>query len=114
MTPVTVTLSASATAADAARVMRDRGSVEAVVVDEGALVGLLTERDVADVAGDRADTITLGGLCHHEPTVVSPVDTAMRGLALMRESAVAGLPVVQGGRVVGIVLLGVLSLEAGS
>jgi CBS domain-containing protein len=110
-----VTLPATATVVDAAFEMRDRGIGDVVVVDDGRLLGLLTDRDIAVrvVAAGRNSALTpVADVCSREEiATVSPEDRVSRAVTVMRERAVRRLPVMKDGRPVGIVSLGDLALE---
>lgn len=89
--------------AEAARRMHER-KVGAVVVLEGdRLVGILTERDVLRaVATDRVDAAVSESMTH-APDTVDPTETTGHAAALMIHGGFRHLPVVEGGRLVGIV-----------
>jgi CBS domain-containing protein len=115
MTTGLVAVPATATVLDAAVEMRDRDIGDVVVVDEGRLLGLLTDRDIAVrvVAAGRNPALTpVGDVCSRDDiATVSPEDRVTRVVAVMRERAVRRLPVMQDGQPVGIVSLGDLALE---
>src|SRR5262245_14454971 len=110
--PVTVQTTDSVVAA--ARSMRDGNIGDVVVVDRGQIQGILTDRDIVVRAlaegRDPAQT-TVGDICSRELTTLSPADAIGDAVAIMREKAIRRLPVVDGGRPVGIVSLGDLAVE---
>lgn len=114
MTPMPVTLPASASIIEAAQVMRDEGIGDVLVVDGERLTGVVTDRDIvirclAEVADPSRWTV--GDAATEEVLTVSPETTIEEAVMLMREQAVRRLPVVEGNRPVGIVSLGDLAQE---
>jgi CBS domain-containing protein len=94
------------TVAEAARLMKE-GKVGAVlVVEEGRLVGIFTERDalfrVIAPGLDPAKT-ELRGVMTRDPTTVAPDETFGYALLLMHEKGFRHTPVVENGRPVGVV-----------
>ena len=94
------------TVTEAARLMKE-GKVGAVlVVEEGRLVGIFTERDalfrVIAPGLDPAKT-ELGGVMTRDPTTVAPDETFGYALLLMHEKGFRHTPVVENGRPVGVV-----------
>ncbi|HET9352038.1 MAG TPA: CBS domain-containing protein [Burkholderiales bacterium] len=94
------------TVTEAARLMKE-GKVGAVlVVEEGRLVGIFTERDalfrVIAPGLDPAKT-ELRGVMTRDPTTVAPDETFGYALLLMHEKGFRHTPVVEDGRPVGVV-----------
>ncbi|MFJ7779608.1 CBS domain-containing protein [Streptomyces yangpuensis] len=115
MTRNPVTVEGRTSLAEAARVMRDAGIGDVLVVDGGRLCGILTDRDlvVRALAEDRdpAGTTVLA-VCSAEPLTVGPDDHVDEAVDLMRRHALRRLPVRTGsGEIVGIVTLGDLEVE---
>ena len=103
MTSSLLTISADATIGDAAAAMTERG-VGAVVVLEGeAIAAILTERDVlkAVAAGNDGSTPVADWMTRH-PETIEPEDTTDHAASLMIHGGFRHLPVVLGGKVVGI------------
>lgn len=94
-TPV-VTVPPGATVADAARHMDHSGVGSLLVVDAGALVGILTDRDIAlRVVGADAPTGTpVREVMTADPITVHPTDDVERAFHAFRHHAVRRLPVV--------------------
>jgi CBS domain-containing protein len=97
----------SDTALDAARLMREH-DISAVVVldDDEELVGIVTERDFARrvVAVDgRGSALALAEVMSASPATVSPESSPYDALEQMRKLHVRHLPVVERGRVVGMI-----------
>src|SRR5262245_27449079 len=108
MTPHPVTLSVTSTLVDAAIAMRDFDVGAVIVLDNGEVCGIATDRDLvvrAIANGSYPATAMLGEFCSRELTTVSPSDTVDKAVRLMREKAIRRLPVVEHGHPVGIVSL---------
>jgi CBS domain-containing protein len=114
MTQKPVTVQASDTVVAAARSMRDGNIGDVVVVENDQIQGILTDRDIVVRAlaegRDPARTM-VGEICSRELTTLSPDDAIGAAEKTMRERAIRRLPVVEGGRPVGIVSLGDLAVE---
>jgi CBS domain-containing protein len=114
MTPHPTTLSASDPVKKAACAMRDGDIGDVLVVADGQIVGILTDRDIVirAVAEDRDLSHTsLGEICSRAILALRPEDAVETAIATMREHAVRRLPVVEEGQPVGIVSLGDLAVE---
>jgi CBS domain-containing protein len=114
MTPGPVTLPLDAPLTEAARLMRDEGIGGVLVTQDGRLCGLLTDRDIvvrAVAAGDDPTTTTVGQVASAEIAFAAPSDSIGDAVALMRQRAVRRLPVVDDGKLVGLVSLGDLAME---
>jgi len=104
MTRSLLTIGANATLGEAAAKMAERG-VGAVVVLEGEkIVAILTERDVmkAVAAGQDGSASVIDWMTRH-PDTIEPDDTTDHAASLMIHGGFRHLPVVEGGKVVGIV-----------
>ena len=106
MTSSPTTVETSITVAEAAKIMASEDIGPLPVVDGGRLVGIVTDRDlvVRVLAEDRDPKSTnVGDVASSELVTVAP-DTALdEALRKMASAQVRRLPVVEGGRVVGIV-----------
>ena len=102
-----VALPETATALAAAREMARHNTAAVIVAgDDGKLVGIVTERDLARrvVAEERpADSTPLADIMTRDPDTLSPRDSAVDALELMRARHYRHLPVVDGDRVVAMV-----------
>lgn len=107
------TLPASATLRDAAEEMRraDIGSV--IVMKDGSICGIVTDRDlvVRGIAQGGTPETSLADICSQDLVTLSPEQPVDEAVRLMRDRAVRRLPVEEGGRPVGIVSLGDLAIE---
>ena len=114
MTTEPITLDRDASLAEAARVMRDRGIGDVIVVEGDDAEGIVTDRDIVirGVAeGADPNTTRLGQVVSGDLTSVAPDDPVERALELMREKAVRRLPVLEGGKPVGVVSLGDVAIQ---
>lgn len=110
--PVTVETTDSVVAA--ARSMRDGNIGDVVVVERGEIQGILTDRDIvvrALAEGRDPTRTTVGDICSRELTTLSASDPIADAVTIMRDKAIRRLPVVDGGRPIGIVSLGDLAVE---
>jgi CBS domain-containing protein len=105
----------TATLQEAARLMKDKDIGDILVEDEeGRLVGIVTDRDVAIRAtaeGANPSTTRLEGVYTRDITSLAPTDSVHDAARLMRSRDIRRLPVVENGRAVGIVSLGDISVE---
>jgi CBS domain-containing protein len=114
MTAGPITLDRDASLAEAARVMRDRGIGDVIVVEGDDAAGIVTDRDIVirGVAeGADPNRTRLGQVVSGDLTSVAPDDPVERAIELMREKAVRRLPVLEGGKPVGVVSLGDLAIQ---
>ncbi len=105
-----VTLPAAATVADACRKMRER-KVGAVLVIEGdrRLVGIFTGRDsVCRVSAENRnpEQTKLAEVMTRQPDCMPPGKTVIDALRLMKDGGFRHVPIIDGGKVVGIVSRG--------
>ena len=114
MTPDPVTLEGSASAVEAARVMRDSDGGGVIVLTDGQVAGFLTDRDITvrAVAEGREPTgVRVIDICSTGVTSVTPDTPLEEARDIMQREAIRRLPVVEGGHPVGIVALGDLALD---
>ena len=110
-----VTCPSSAPLSDAAGYMRDRDIGDVLVVDDGSIRGIVTDRDiVVRCVADGADvkTAKVGDVCSANLTTVTADATIEEAARIMRDNALRRLPVVDRGMPVGIVTLGDLAVQA--
>jgi CBS domain-containing protein len=114
MTSGPITLDREASLVEAARVMRDQGIGDVIVVEGDDAAGIVTDRDIVirGVAeGADPNTTRVGQVVSGDLTSVAPDDPVDRAVELMREKAVRRLPVLEGGKPVGVVSLGDLAIQ---
>ena len=102
-----LTLPPDATVGEACRYMRER-RVGAVLVTEGdqRLIGIFTGRDAVHrvlAEGMSAGDTTLADVMTCNPDVMPPGKTAIEVLRLMEDGRYRHMPIVDNGKVVGIV-----------
>jgi CBS domain-containing protein len=112
MTPGPIGMDYHQSVGEAARAMRDWGVGAILVVSNGSLYGLVTDRDlvVRAVAEERGADEPVGPLSSGNLIGVDADADASEAARLMREHAVRRLPVIENGQVAGIVSLGDLAL----
>jgi CBS domain-containing protein len=114
MTSDPTTLDASSTIAEAGRAMRDGDFGAVIVTEDDSVRGIVTDRDIVvrAVAGGRdPESTRLEEVVSEELETLSPDDSIDDAVAKVRAADVRRLPVVEGGRAVGIVSLGDLAIE---
>jgi CBS domain-containing protein len=114
MTANPTTLPENATAADAARQMRDEDIGDVLVVREGKLSAIVTDRDIAVrvVAEDIPPAeARLSEISSKEVATLSPDSAVADAVRIMREKALRRIPVVEEDRPVGVVSIGDLAVE---
>ena len=114
MTPAPVGVYYSQTIGETARIMRDTQVGAVLVVNEGQLAGVVTDRDlvVRGLAEGQGPDSPVGPLCSGDLVGVAADADVAQAEQLMREHAVRRLPVVTDGQVVGIVSMGDLAVSA--
>ncbi len=114
MTPQPVLLQDSASVVDAARSMRDQDIGDVIVVKNGEICGVVTDRDIVVRAiADARDpaSVTLGEICSTEVATVDADEDIDKVEKMMREKAIRRIPVVESGRPVGVISLGDLVMQ---
>ena len=114
MTPNPVTLSATESAANAAAAMKEADTGAIVVADDGAIRGILTDRDIvvrAVAEGRDPADVEIGDICSADVTTLSPEQPVEQAILTMREQSIRRVPVTQDRTVVGIVSIGDLAIE---
>jgi CBS domain-containing protein len=96
----------TATAHEAALMMRERRVGAVMVVVQGRLLGIVTERDLVFrlLADGRDPRVTaLAEIMTRDPETLRPDDSALDALDKMRTGRYRHLPVVDGGEIAGMV-----------
>lgn len=104
-----VALNCDATMQEACCLMADKAVGSVLVVDkEQTLVGIFTGRDAvrALAAGLEAGGTPLSKVMTPEPETITPDKTAIDALRMMWDGGYRHLPVVDGGRIVGVLSRG--------
>ncbi|HWG15562.1 MAG TPA: CBS domain-containing protein [Streptosporangiaceae bacterium] len=115
MTAEPIVLQQDQSIADAAQAMRDNAVGAVLVVDGDKLCGLVTDRDlvVRAVAESAPSDSPVGRVVSPDLIAVGADDEADDAARVMQEHAVRRLPVMDGGRIVGIVSIGDLAISRG-
>ena len=105
---------ADATLVDAAQLMDQHDIGDVLVTKGGELCGIVTDRDIAVRAvaqGKDPGSTTLGDIATGDVVALSPDDSIDDAISTMRDRAIRRVPVVDGGKPVGVVSLGDLAEE---
>src|SRR3712207_6032022 len=103
------TVDANDSVVQAARVMDEADVGPVIVLESGAVAGILPDRDIAVrvvAEGKDPQATKTGEVATRDLTTVSPDDDVDRALQLMRDAKIRRLPVVEGDRPVGILAFG--------
>jgi len=106
MTPSPETVESSSTAVDAARQMKEADAGMIPVVQNGKLVGTVTDRDIAlrvVAEGKDPQATTVGEIASKDIVTVQPDNDLGEALRLMARHQVRRLPVVEGDSLVGVI-----------
>ena len=98
-----------ASAADALGAMVEAKIGSVLVMDDGAIVGIFTERDFTRrvaLSGRDARKVPVGEVLTDKVMVVQPDTTIVECMSLMTDRRIRHLPVVADGQVVGLVSIG--------
>ena len=100
----------------AAQLMRDRDTGDVVVVAGDQVRGIVTDRDITvrAVADGRGPDTPLSEVLSGQVITVAPDDRVEKVVDLMREHAIRRIPVVEDGRLAGVISIGDLAIERDS
>ncbi|MGI9332119.1 MAG: DUF294 nucleotidyltransferase-like domain-containing protein, partial [Gammaproteobacteria bacterium] len=100
-----VTVSPQTSIRDAARVMRREGISSLLVTEAGALVGLVTDRDLRNrvIAEERSHEAPLSAIMTPSPVTIDVRRQGHEALVEMTRTRYHHLPVVDGDRIVGVI-----------
>jgi len=104
-----VTLPEDATVQRACQCMRDRSVGAVLVTNAGQLVGIFTGRDAISrvLAPDRdAAKTTLAEVMTKNPCILPPGRSVVEALRLMQDGAFRHVPVLDDGRILGVISKG--------
>ena len=94
---------------DGIRLMGERGVGALLVMEGPRLVGILSERDYARkivLKGRSSRETPIRDIMTADVKTVTPGDSTEHCMALMTDSRIRHLPVIEGGQVVGVVSIG--------
>ena len=99
-------ISSSASVAEAARLMLENHVLALPVEEDGRIIGVITVEDVVRVVGDEFfSKIRVEDVMSKDLVSIDPKDTIGQAIALMREYGISRLPVVDGGKLVGVITI---------
>jgi CBS domain-containing protein len=102
-------VSSSDMVVEALRRMRDNRVRSVLVIDDGALVGIVTQGDCAIkvlLPGLDAKQTPVGRVMTANPITVKPDDALQGCMTMMAARGIRHLPVLEAGRVVGVISIG--------
>jgi CBS domain-containing protein len=110
------TVEASATVEDAAKLMADRDIGAVLVVENGEVQGIVTDRDIVVrvIAKGNGGDASAREAATTDLETLSPDDSVEDAINKMKQGNVRRLPVVDDGKPVGIVSLGDLAVDRDS
>jgi acetoin utilization protein AcuB len=115
MTSNPITIKPNEPIMEASRIMREHGIRRLPVVDRGKVAGMITHRRLLEASPSEATTLSIHELNYlianlkvkevmaKDPLCVSPDDSVIDVVLLGREKGIGSFPVVDQGRLVGIV-----------
>lgn len=98
---------------EAASLMKQHDVGSIPVVENGRVVGIVTDRDIAlrSTSAGKETTIPVRECMTENPTVASPDTDVHEAARIMAEKQIRRLPVVENGQLVGMVAIGDLATE---
>jgi CBS domain-containing protein len=90
-------------------VLAEKGIGAVLVVENGEMIGILSERDVVrnlSTQGTAILTMTAGALMTRKLTTGTPETTVEQAMEMMTEGHFRHLPILESGRLVGLVSIG--------
>jgi CBS domain-containing protein len=102
-------LAPTATIYDALTMMAEKGVGALPIVDEGKLLGILSERDYARkvlLQGRSSKDTAVTEIMSSPVVSVSPLQTVEECMHIVTDKRIRHLPVMENGRIVGIVSIG--------
>ncbi|MEM3723603.1 MAG: CBS domain-containing protein [Candidatus Hadarchaeales archaeon] len=106
MTKKVVTIEASHTILEAAKLLAEKGVGSLVVVEKGKPVGIVTDRDIllrGVVGGLDLEKEKIGTIMSRPLLTVSPDTPMLEAIEMMDKHSIRRIPVVKGSEIVGIV-----------
>ncbi len=115
MTPNPIVIDPETSILDALHIMKEKKVRRLPVVAHGKLVGIVTEKDLRESPSLKATSLSIFELNYllaktpvsevmtKDPITVTPDTTIEEAAVIMRDNQISGLPVVEDGKIVGIV-----------
>lgn len=104
-----LSISPHASVLDAIRLMAEKGVGALVVLDGDALAGIVTERDYARkviLKGRSSETAAVRDIMTTGVTTTAPGESVEHCMSIVTEQRIRHLPVVEDGKLVGIISIG--------
>jgi CBS domain-containing protein len=114
MTTQPASVERSRPVAEAARLMRDQNVGSLPVVEEGRLIGMITDRDIVVrlvAEGRELESTSVGEAYSDQPVTVEPEQDLDDALTLMARYQIRRLPVTEGDRLIGMLAQADIALE---
>lgn len=113
MTQELQTVQKSASLQEAATAMRDADIGSLIVTDDDRFAGLVTDRDIVvrALAEGKGAEATIGEFITGDVQTLTPDQSVDDAIELVRQHNVRRVPVLEGGKPVGIVSIGDLAIE---
>jgi CBS domain-containing protein len=102
-------ITSNATVYDALKIMGEKNIGALPVIDDGQLIGILSERDYARkviLKGKASQDTLIKEIMTEKPITVSPDDNIETCMGIMSEKHIRHLPVVKEGTVTGMISIG--------
>ncbi len=112
MTREPSTLAPKATLGEAATIMKQEDCGSVPVVEGGRLIGIVTDRDIVVrvvAAGKDPKTASVSEAMTADPVTIAPGASLDEAQRVMADRQIRRLPVVEDGRLVGLVVIGQLA-----
>ena len=112
MTREPVILPPTATCGEAATLMKQEDCGSIPIVDDGRLIGIVTDRDIvlgAVAAGKDPKSTPVSAVMSADPVTVSPDSDTEEASRIMAERQIRRVPVVRDGRLEGLIVIGQLA-----
>jgi CBS domain-containing protein len=114
MSPAPICMASGESVSAAAKAMKEHGIGTVLVLSDGLLSGLVTDRDITvRVLAEDRDPLTtcVGDICSGELAVLGPDDDVEQADRLVRERTIRRIPILDDGIPVGVVSVADLTLK---
>lgn len=103
------TISPDASVFDALEVMANRGVGALIVLEKDAVAGIISERDYArsvELRGKSSRETPVREIMTRKVAYVRPENSIEEAMSLMTHKRIRHLPVIEGGRLIGVISIG--------
>lgn len=102
-----VTIGKDATISEAIRLMKEHSIRHLPVTEAGELIGWVTEGDIRQAyLASLIEQVTVGDIMIKDPLTISPEANLEEAAELLYRHGIGGLPVMEGGKLVGVITVG--------